>query len=293
MMMLAVRNRTDAELAAVTADDPRAFGELYRRHERMVLAYFLHWSGSPELAADLTAETFAAALGSVSGYRSERGEVRAWLFGIARHVLARSVERGRVEDEAPRRLGMPPVLIDDGSLERIEEVASMNGAVLQLLEELPEPIRAAVTGLNSTQPQANDATTATAGRAKAVACSRYWAQKISPAFRGLTKAAIPVCGYSAKQVRAAYGLTSANTGKGKTIALIQVGAPDKMFQTLTDYAKANGLPAPRADQYREQAIGQGRNNKACINGDLEEGALDRRGGIRDRARRQPADGRRR
>ena len=145
---------------------------------------------------------------------------------------------------------------------------------------VPASIRSdvlAVTGLNSTQPQADDATTGTGAPAKAAACSRYWAQKtqvISPAFRGLTKAAVAVCGYSAKQIRAAYGLTSANTGKGETIALIQIGAPTKMFQTLTDYAKANGLPAPRADQYREQAIGQAGKNKACINGDFEEGALD-------------------
>ena len=137
----------------------------------------------------------------------------------------------------------------------------------------------AVTGLNSTQPQADDATTGTGARAraKAAACSRYWTQKtqtISPAFRGLTKAAVAVCGYSAKQIRSAYWLTSANTGKGKTIALIQVGAPTKMVQTLTDYARANGLPAPRADQYRQQAIGQGGKNKACMNGDPEEGALD-------------------
>jgi subtilase family serine protease len=135
----------------------------------------------------------------------------------------------------------------------------------------------AVTGLNSTQPQPDDATTSTGARAKAAACSRYWAQKtqtISPAFDGLTKAAVAVCGYSAKQIRSAYGLTSANTGKGKTIALIQVGAPTKMFQTLTDYAKANGLPAPRADQYREEKIGQGGQNSACLDGAVEEAALD-------------------
>ena len=47
-----------------------------------------------------------------------------------------------------------------------------------------------------------------------------------------------------------------------------------MFQTLTDYARSNGLRAPRADQYREEAIGQGGQNRACVNGDLEEGALD-------------------
>jgi subtilase family serine protease len=144
----------------------------------------------------------------------------------------------------------------------------------------------AVTGLNTTQSQADVTTSGTGGStstassgtgAKTPACSRYWAQMtktISPAFRGLTEAAVPVCGYSAEQVRAAYGLTSANTGKGKTIALIQVGAPDDMFQTLTDYAKANGLPAPRPDQYREMAVGQGGRNPACVNPAPEEAALD-------------------
>jgi RNA polymerase sigma-70 factor (ECF subfamily) len=145
-MMSPARTRSDAELAEATPVDPEAFGELYRRHEHVVLAYFVHWSRSPELAADLTAETFAAALGSVSSYQPDRDEVRAWLFGIARHVLARSVERGRVEDEARRRLGMSAVLVDDETLERIEALASMNGSVLKLLDQLPEPIRAAVSG---------------------------------------------------------------------------------------------------------------------------------------------------
>jgi RNA polymerase sigma-70 factor (ECF subfamily) len=138
--------RSDAELAAATAGDPEAFGELYRRHEQAVLAYFLHWSRSAELAADLTAETFAAALGSLASYVPDRGEFRAWLFGIARHVLARSLERGRVEDQARRELGMPPVLVDDETIERIEQIASMNGTVLTLLDGLPEPVRAAVSG---------------------------------------------------------------------------------------------------------------------------------------------------
>lgn len=140
------RSRSDADLAAAAPRDPQAFGELYRRHERAVVAYFLHWSRSPELAADLTGETFAAAFGSLASYQPDRGEFPAWLFGIAHHVLARSLERGRVEDEARRRLGMPPVIVDDETIERIEQIASMNGTVLTLLGELPEPVRAAVSG---------------------------------------------------------------------------------------------------------------------------------------------------
>jgi subtilase family serine protease len=129
----------------------------------------------------------------------------------------------------------------------------------------------AVTGLNSSRPQADDATTDAQARAKAPACSKYWAQQtkaFTPAFHGLTEAAVPVCGYSAKQLRAAYGLTSADTGKGATIALIQVGGPDKMFRALTEYAKRNGLPAPGSDQYREQTVGQGDRNRACDNQSL-------------------------
>jgi subtilase family serine protease len=137
-----------------------------------------------------------------------------------------------------------------------------------------------VTGLNGAQPAAGDAaaTPASSGASlKAPGCSRYFAQKtakFSPAFDGLTKAAVPVCGYSAGQIRGAYGLAPADTGKGKTIALIEVGAPDDMFQTLTDYARANGLPAPRRGQYREEAVGPGGSNGACADAALEEAAMD-------------------
>jgi subtilase family serine protease len=149
---------------------------------------------------------------------------------------------------------------------------------------IPSSIRRdvlAVTGLSGTQPGAGDTvTTPTSSRASASApaCSHYWAQKtktFSPAFHGLTRAAVPVCGYSARQIRAAYGLSAARTGKGKTIALIEVGAPVDMFRALTDYARVNGLPAPRRGQYREEAVGQGgKNGGGCVNGAVEEAALD-------------------
>jgi len=140
------RRRTDPELASAVVSDPRAFGELYREHEQAVVGYFLHWTRSAELAADLTAETFAPALDSIETFCPDRGELRGWIFGIARHVLARSLDRGRIEDEARRRLGMNPIALDDEMLERIEAVASLDGGALELLSELPPPIRDAVRG---------------------------------------------------------------------------------------------------------------------------------------------------
>jgi subtilase family serine protease len=132
-----------------------------------------------------------------------------------------------------------------------------------------------VTGLNSTQ--ASTFHTATPATVKAAAsptkpqCSQYWAQyvkKITPSFDGITQSPISVCGYSADQLRDAYGMSTTNTGVGETIALIEVGVPKDMPQTLADYAATNNLPAPGASQFQEEIIGQG--NKCGNAFDIEE-----------------------
>jgi RNA polymerase sigma factor (sigma-70 family) len=108
-----------------------------------VLAYLMRRTRSPELAADLAAETFAAALIGARRYRAERAPAIAWLFGIARHRLQRSLERGQVEDAARRRLGMPPLQLDDDLLERIARLGA-DERVAELLEQLPPDQAAAV-----------------------------------------------------------------------------------------------------------------------------------------------------
>jgi RNA polymerase sigma-70 factor (ECF subfamily) len=87
---------TDADLLR---GDARRFAAFYRRHEDAVLRFFLRRVGSAELAADLIAETFARALEGRRRFDPRRGDAGAWLFGIARNVLLRSLERGRVEND--------------------------------------------------------------------------------------------------------------------------------------------------------------------------------------------------
>jgi RNA polymerase sigma factor (sigma-70 family) len=96
------------------------------------------------VAVDLTAETFAAALRGRRSHDPSRGPAQAWLFGIARHVWAGSLRRGRVEDEARRRLGLERLVLDDAALERVAELAG--APVLELLETLPPEQRAAIEG---------------------------------------------------------------------------------------------------------------------------------------------------
>jgi RNA polymerase sigma-70 factor (ECF subfamily) len=128
-------------------DDVQAFGVFYDRYERQLLAFFRRASGRAELAADLTAEVFAIALGSLEAFRPELGNARAWLFGIARHELAQSWRRGRVEAQARRRLGMEPMLLSDEDLERIDELGAVESMdSLRLLDALPPEQRSAVRG---------------------------------------------------------------------------------------------------------------------------------------------------
>src|SRR3954470_4257620 len=134
--------RGDDELLRSTPKEPEAFGEFYARHETAILGFMLRRTGEPELAADLTAETFAAALVSVRRYKPGPAPAAAWLYGIARNVLARSVKRRRVENRARRKLSMPPIALSDELLDRIERLGGA-ARVEQLLEKLaPEQAHA-------------------------------------------------------------------------------------------------------------------------------------------------------
>jgi RNA polymerase sigma factor (sigma-70 family) len=119
-----LRGLSDEELLPLAASRPAAFDEFYVRHERLVLAFLRRRTGSADTALDLTAETFVAALESARRYRPAEGPAVAWLLGIARHKLLRSLERGRVEARARRKLAMPRVEFDDADLDRIDELGS-------------------------------------------------------------------------------------------------------------------------------------------------------------------------
>jgi RNA polymerase sigma-70 factor (ECF subfamily) len=133
----------DPDLLARSRRDPEAFGTFYARHERAVFAYHYRRVRDVELAADLTAETFAAALWSAPRFARGPQPAIAWLLGIARNVLGRSAERRRVESRARRRLGMPVLVLDDGMLEALERVHA-GSVVGDALDHLPPDQAAAV-----------------------------------------------------------------------------------------------------------------------------------------------------
>jgi RNA polymerase sigma-70 factor (ECF subfamily) len=129
---------TDAELLKATHRDPGAFAAFYDRYEASIIGYFARRTGDIELAADLTAEVFAAALTAADRYRPEMPTAAAWLFSIAHNTLARSLRRGRVEARARHRIGIRDAFeLDSGQAERIEASVASDQWVTDLLEGLP------------------------------------------------------------------------------------------------------------------------------------------------------------
>jgi RNA polymerase sigma factor (sigma-70 family) len=134
----------DEAILAELDTAPDGFAVFYRRHVAALLGYFMRRTHDPELAADLCAETFAAALDGAHRFDPARGPAIAWLYGIARRLLAHAERRGAVEDRARRRLGMAPLDLTDEGLERIEALAGADSALAAALAELPDDQRTAV-----------------------------------------------------------------------------------------------------------------------------------------------------
>ena len=146
MANVRLSHASDGELLARVAHDAEAFGVFYDRFEAELLGFLYRAVRRPDIAADLTAEVFAAALQSADRFDPQRGSPRAWLFGIARHELADTWKRGRVEDRARRSLEIEALVLSDAMLHRIEHELGGAGAVLELLGELPDDQRLAIEG---------------------------------------------------------------------------------------------------------------------------------------------------
>jgi RNA polymerase sigma-70 factor (ECF subfamily) len=112
--------KSDAELVREARRDPEALGELYRRHAQRLHSW-LRSQVSPQIACELTAETFAQAALSLKRFVDPGGgSASPWLFGIAKNLLRRYYQQQRVDASARRRLGMGDRSFDP-NLARVEE----------------------------------------------------------------------------------------------------------------------------------------------------------------------------
>jgi RNA polymerase sigma-70 factor, ECF subfamily len=118
-----------------------AFVELYRKLQPPIYRFALNMTGSPSVAEDVAQETFLALIGEDFGYLPERGSLSGYLFGVARKLVLRHLERtqnaaeqefdptesGR-QDRAPVSSAPDPVT---GLIER-ESLQELHRAVVSL-----------------------------------------------------------------------------------------------------------------------------------------------------------------
>jgi RNA polymerase sigma-70 factor (ECF subfamily) len=132
-------SESDAQLLRRARDDPEALGELYLRYRDRLYPWFR--SRVPESAAsELTAELFAQVALSLRRFRDEAGGSAApWLYGIAKNLVRRYHERGRIESVARERLGMPvrSYELDLAAVEDRLEAESRRGDLARALGTLP------------------------------------------------------------------------------------------------------------------------------------------------------------
>jgi RNA polymerase sigma-70 factor (ECF subfamily) len=88
---------TDEELfIRIHSGDEQAFVSLYRKRQGGIFRFALHMSGSESVAEDVTQDVFLALIREC-GYDPTRGTLSGYLYGIARKLVLRYLERGRTD----------------------------------------------------------------------------------------------------------------------------------------------------------------------------------------------------
>jgi RNA polymerase sigma-70 factor, ECF subfamily len=134
----------DDLVTAVAGGDRGALEELYRRHAPWLAARLAARTSSTDLAEEALQDTFVAAWRGAGGYRG-RGEVPAWLWGIARRrlvSLARRQGRGTVSLEAAADPVDPAAGPEEAAVGQ-----DASARVRRALAGLPAEQRAAITAV--------------------------------------------------------------------------------------------------------------------------------------------------
>jgi RNA polymerase sigma factor (sigma-70 family) len=124
--------------------EPDIFEAFYREHVEGVEGFVARRVADRGRAADLTAEIFIAAIESVGHYRPSRGTPRAWLYGIARTVVAGDARRLDAERRREERWRGSD-LLDGDDAARIDariDAAARSRALYAAMDRLPEGERA-------------------------------------------------------------------------------------------------------------------------------------------------------
>ncbi|WP_328565062.1 RNA polymerase sigma factor [Streptomyces coelicoflavus] len=129
--------------AAPPRSDAAGFAVFYEANFDAVLGFVTRRTACPQTAADLTADIFVAALQAARQYDPARGTPTAWLYGIARNVLASHYRGNALEQHAVARLNGHR-LLDEEDITALEARIDAERAARELTERhsgLSQPLR--------------------------------------------------------------------------------------------------------------------------------------------------------
>jgi RNA polymerase sigma-70 factor (ECF subfamily) len=139
--------KSDALLKRAARGDEQAFLALYQKHQSALYRYALRMTGSPWAAEEVVQEVFLVLIREPQKYRAERGELGAFLFGVARNRVMKQLEK------IPREMSLD-VMNANGSVwrepedpltpmmiaEKRERIEQVREAVLDLPAEFREAV---------------------------------------------------------------------------------------------------------------------------------------------------------
>jgi RNA polymerase sigma-70 factor, ECF subfamily len=123
-------------LGAARGGDEAAFTALYRRRQGAVYRFALHMSGDAPVSEDVTQDVFLALLEGGGRFDPARGSLLSFLYGIARNLVLRRVEKKPAEDAD--EVATDEDVLDD--LTRRETIEAVRRAVLSLPMQYREAV---------------------------------------------------------------------------------------------------------------------------------------------------------
>jgi len=134
-------HRTDGELVErFRAGDREAFAALYRTHFAAVFRFAFYMTGDRTRAGEITQEVFVWLVHHPGDFDARRGDLGAFLGGVARKFVHREERRGRrwlPLDEAETPFAGPDFA---GGVEREEEAAQLRKAIAALPAQYREAV---------------------------------------------------------------------------------------------------------------------------------------------------------
>ena len=89
---------TDQELLwQLNKGKETAFTALYGRYQGPLYRFALHMSGNTATAEEVTQEVFMLLIRNPKGYEADKGPIGGYLFGIARNLTRRVLQRSRLD----------------------------------------------------------------------------------------------------------------------------------------------------------------------------------------------------